>query len=118
MEKADKLQICKVVAQAILADVQITDAERDLLDKLMDRFELDPGERRDVLNRNLDDDAAEMAKGIQDADSKNQLLVELALAVAVDGSISAPERALLDKVAEALGVTAEDLDLMIQAAIS
>jgi uncharacterized tellurite resistance protein B-like protein len=118
MENKDKLQVCKVVAQAILADIQITDEERALLDRLMDRYELDDAERKEVMNRNLDDDPGELAKEIEDADARNELLVELALTVAVDGEIAKTERAVLDKVAEALEVSEEDLEKMIEAAIS
>ncbi len=118
MELEDKMQICKVVAQAILADGQITDSERELIGKLMDRYELDDDQKKDVLNRNIGDDPAELAKSIASFDSKNELLVELALAVAVDGEISSSERALLDKVAGVLEVTDAELDMMLKAAIS
>ncbi len=118
MEIKDKIQICKVVAQAILADAQITDSERDLLNTLMARFELNPDQKEEVLARNIEDNPAEMAKEITSFESQNQLLIELALAVAVDGEISPPERALLNKVAKELGVNTEDLDTMLKAAIS
>ncbi len=118
MEIKDKIQICKVVAQAILADAQITDSERELLNTLMNQFELDDAQKEEVLARNIEDNPAEMAKEISSLESQNQLLVELALAVAVDGEISSSERALLNKVAEALEVTQEDLELMLKAAIS
>jgi uncharacterized tellurite resistance protein B-like protein len=118
MEQKDKIQICKVVAQAILADAQITDSERELLEKLMDRYELDDDQRKEVLNRNLDDDAAAMASEISAEEPKNELLVELAMAVAVDGEIAKSERELLDRVAEALSIAKPDLELLLGAAIS
>ncbi len=40
MDIVDKVEICKVVAQAILVDARITDAEREFLNKLMARYGL------------------------------------------------------------------------------
>jgi tellurite resistance protein len=118
MNIKDRMQICKIVAQSILVDAQITDAERDLLDKLMDRYNLDADQRREVLARNIDDDPGQMAAEIAEYDSKNELIVELALAVATDGEISSSERVLLDKVATALRIEKEDLEMMLKAAIA
>jgi len=118
MELKDKIQICKVVAQAILADTQITDSERELLEKLMDRYELSDENKKEVLSRNLEDDPGLMAEEITGFESKNELLVELAMAVAVDGEISPPERELLDRVAEVLDVSKVELELLLGAAIS
>ncbi len=118
MELKDKIQICKVVTQAILADARITDSERNFIDKLMDKYELDEGQRKEVLSRNIGDDPTEMAEKITSFESKNELIVELAMAVAVDGEISSSERALLDKVATVFEIEKVDLELMLQAAIA
>ncbi|MCP4599637.1 MAG: TerB family tellurite resistance protein [Proteobacteria bacterium] len=118
MESKDKVLICKVVAQAILADAQITDSEWSLIDKLMNRYELDEGQRKEVLARNIDDDPAQFAEQITSFDSKNELLVELALVVAVDGEISSPERIILEKIASVFSVEKDELDLMLKAAIA
>jgi uncharacterized tellurite resistance protein B-like protein len=118
MEKKDKIQICKVVAQAVLADGLITDSEREFLDKLLDKYQLDDAERKDVLNRNFGDDPGEMARAVEAFNSKNEMLVELALAVAVDGEIARAEMSLLIKVATVLDITEAELDLLVKAAIS
>ena len=118
MELSDKIQICKVVAQAILADAQITDSERAFIDKLMDKYELDEEQRKDVLNRNIGDDPAAMAEEIDSFDSKNEMIVELAMAVAVDGEVSSSEKALISQVAEALGIDRAEVDLLVQSALA
>jgi uncharacterized tellurite resistance protein B-like protein len=118
MSIEDRIQVCKVVAQAILADAQITDAERRLLEDLMERYGLDAAQKKDVLARNLGDDPAAMAATIEGVTSLNELLVELALAVAVDGVLADQERRLLLQVAKVLDVTEPELDLMVKAALA
>jgi uncharacterized tellurite resistance protein B-like protein len=115
----NRLEICKITAQAVLADGCITDAEREFLDKLMTRYGIAPADRKEILNRNIGDDVTELLNGLaDDEEAKNDLLVELALAVAVDGTISSSERALVGRVASVLHVSEEDLYLMLKAAVS
>jgi uncharacterized tellurite resistance protein B-like protein len=114
METKDKVQICKVIAQAIMADAQITDDERAFLDKLMDQYGLDEGQRRDVMNRNMDDDPAAMASEITGLESKDALLGELLSAIAADGKVAPQERNLLEKVAGAIGMTKEEVDMVLE----
>jgi uncharacterized tellurite resistance protein B-like protein len=118
MDKADKIEICKIVASAILADAQITDTEYELLNKLMDRYGLSDEDKKTVLARNIGDGLEASVAKLKEDGIENELLVELALAVAVDGEISSSERKLLDRVAEALDVSNDDLELMLKAAIS
>lgn len=114
----NKIEICKIVAQAILSDARITDSERNFLVKLMDRYDLNEAARSEILARNIGEDLTELLESLEDDDARNELLVELALAVAVDGEISSSERALLSRVAEVLKVSDEDLNLMLEAAIN
>ena len=118
MDAAGKIEICKVVASAILADAQITDEEHDFLSKLMDRYGLGKEERQAILSRNIGEDLEASVRKLKADGSQNELLVELALAVAVDGEISSSEKKLLSRVAALLDVTDEDLELMLKAAIS
>jgi uncharacterized tellurite resistance protein B-like protein len=117
LTKKDQVQICKVVAQAILADAQLADSERALLNDLMDRYGLDAAERKDVMARNLGDDPAALAAGVEAADAKNALIVELAMAVSVDGGLAKTERQLIDEVATALGVDKAELDELVKTAL-
>jgi uncharacterized tellurite resistance protein B-like protein len=114
MDITDKIQICKVIAQAIMADIQITDAEREFIDKLMDRYELDEAQRKDVLNRNLDDNVTDMAKGIEALDSQNELLTELINAIEVDGEVAKSEKKLVLKVGLAMGMSEDEVNLLLE----
>jgi tellurite resistance protein len=118
METDEKIQVCKVVAQAILADGQLTDSERETLNRLMDRYGLDADQRKDVMARNIGDDPAALAEGISGFETKNELLVELALAVAADGELRPSERQLLSSVAAAVGVDQAELDMLVTTALA
>jgi uncharacterized tellurite resistance protein B-like protein len=118
MEIDDKLQICKVVAQAILSDGQITDSEHAFIQKLMEKYALSKEQKKEVLARNIDDDVGSMAAEVSVFDSQNELLTELALAVVVDGEIAPAEKDLLKRVAAAMNLAEADLDLLIHAAMS
>jgi len=118
METNDKIQICKVVARAVLADAQLTDTELAFLNRLMDKYELDTAQRKEVMARNIDDDVSEMAEHITEFESKNELLAELAQAVAVDGELSSSEKQLLADVAVALGIDPAELDMLVETALS
>jgi uncharacterized tellurite resistance protein B-like protein len=114
MDKNDQIQICKVIAQAIMADAQITDEEHEFLTRLMDRYELDEAQRKDVMNRNMDDDPAAMVKEIGGLESKDELLGELLSAIAVDGEVAPQEKALLQTVGKAIGMTPEELEMVLE----
>jgi uncharacterized tellurite resistance protein B-like protein len=117
MEMKDKIQICKVVAQAILADCQLTDSEREFLKTLMDKYGLDEDQRKDVMARNVGDDPGELTKDISEFESVNELLVELSMAVAVDGELSSSEKELISNVAAAVGVDQTELDMLVKTAL-
>lgn len=118
MNIVNKVKICKLVAQAILADGQITDAEREFLAKLMQSYGLSAAQQKEVMARNIDEDPKVIADLIVDVEAKSELLVELAMAVTVDGEISPSEMALLTRVAESIDITGAELGLLLNAAIS
>jgi uncharacterized tellurite resistance protein B-like protein len=118
MDTTDKTEICKVVASAILADAQITDTEYDFLNKLMDGYGIQGDDRKAILARNIGEDLEASITKIKTDGSENELLVQLALAVAADGDISSSERQLLGRIADLLDVTDADLDMMLKAAIA
>jgi len=117
MERSDTIRICKVVAQVILSDAEVTDEERALLERLMDRYGLEKAERKDVLDRNLGDDPAAMVEGLSGPEAKAVLLREVAAAVAVDGRFAAAEEGLLGRLGAALGVSAAELEELVGEAV-
>ena len=84
----------------------------------MDSYALGEAERKAILSRNLGDSLEKSVQKIKDDGSENELLVELALAVAVDGEISSSEKRLMNRVAALLDVSEADLELMLEAAIA
>ena len=94
---------CEIVAQLIIADAAVTDAEREFLYRLMDRFGFDESDRSAVINavdigQRIDHRLARL-----DADARRELLAELEAAAAVDGVIGAGEQQILEEVRRALG---------------
>ena len=118
METKDKVKICSVVAQAILADGQLTDSEHQYLTDLMTKYELDEEQRKEVMARNLGDDPAALAEGIEDFAAKNELITELAMAVAADGQLAKTEQQLLEAVGEKVGISQTEIDMLVKTALS
>jgi uncharacterized tellurite resistance protein B-like protein len=117
MDKKEKIQICKVVSQAILSDGKITDDESEFMNSLMGKYELTDEEKKEVMSRNIDEDPAALVEGISSFDSKNQLMVELVMAVAADNELSKTEHQLLQTVAKAINVDLEDMDMLVKNAL-
>jgi uncharacterized tellurite resistance protein B-like protein len=114
MDTKDRIQICKVIAKAIMADVQITDEEHAFLTKLMDSYELNGDQRKEVVNINFDDDPADMVEGISSMESRDALLEELLSVISVDGAIAPAEMSLVRKVGEAMGMSDEEIELVLE----
>ncbi len=117
MNKKEKLQICSVVTQAILSDGKITDDESNFMNSLMDKYELTADEKKEVLSRNINEDPAKLVEGITSFDSKNQLIVELVMAVAADNELSKTEHQLLTTVSDAIGVSRKDMEMLVKNAL-
>ncbi|MFO0634545.1 MAG: hypothetical protein U0168_17010 [Nannocystaceae bacterium] len=96
------LLYCQIVAQLLIADAAVTDAERDFLERLMIRFGFGPQQKQAVfdgvdIGAPIDDKLARL-----DPASRQQLLGELEAAAAVDGEIDEVELDLIDEVRRAL----------------
>lgn len=97
------LLYCQIVAQLLIADAAVTDAEREFLERLMDRFEFGPAQKQAVFNgvdigQPVDEKVARL-----DAASRATLLGELEAAAAVDGEIDERELEVIDEVRALLG---------------
>ncbi len=102
-DKRQQRLFCEIVAQLVIADAQVTDAERDLLIRLMDGFGFDESERSAVFNsvdygQPIGDRLAEL-----DATMRAQLLLELQAAAAIDGEVGPAEQQILNEVRAAIG---------------
>lgn len=113
MDMEEKVQICKIVALAILSDAQITDTEYDFLQSLMSRWGLSEDLKKQVLARDIGEDPRHLLKKLPSSESVDELLGELVQAVAVDGEISGSERQLLSQVGEVLEMDPGQLELLI-----
>ncbi|MBU1219522.1 hypothetical protein KKF34_10215 [Myxococcota bacterium] len=114
METKEKLSICKVVCQAILIDGFLTDKERDYLDGVMDKYELDADQRKEVMRRNIDDDPALLAEDISTEEAKNAVIIEVGKAIISDGDFAKTEKKLLSKVAVKIGYTDEKVEEILK----
>ncbi|MBN2724909.1 MAG: TerB family tellurite resistance protein [Deltaproteobacteria bacterium] len=110
MEKKEKLAICKVVCQAILIDGFLTDKERAYLDGVMDKYQLDPDDKKEVMRRNIDDDVTELASDIESDEAKKLVIIEMARAISSDGDLAKSERRLITKVSKKLGFNQEQFE--------
>ena len=73
MTHEDEIRICKLAAHAILRDGCITDTEMQSIDRLITHFGMTPEERRDILARNIDDDATVLAREIERASCRERV---------------------------------------------
>lgn len=94
---------CEIVAQLVIADAQVTDDERDMLMRLMERFGFDEFERAGVFNSvDFGEPISERLAQL-DEDMRRALLVELEAAAAIDGEVGPAEVQILDEVRRTLG---------------
>jgi len=95
---------CEVVAQLIIADAQVTDAERDFLQRLFDRFGFDDEQRQAVYNSVNIADPIDRRFQMLPKETHHQLLAELEAAAALDGEIGAGERQIIEDVRRRMGM--------------
>jgi len=117
MDIRDKINICTVVARAILVDDKVTDAEHRFVSDLIKRYGLDQKQRMEVLAHRVEGDGSEAAGRITDPEARKDLLRELVSVVALDGEIAPQERQLVARVAKAVGASEKEADALIAEAI-
>jgi uncharacterized membrane protein YebE (DUF533 family) len=117
MTEEARVSILHIVASVILADGMITDAEHDFLERLSGSLGLDAEQRKKVLSHvNIDEPIDPIVAKITEDTDKVEALRQAAGAMLVDGDIARPERALLERMADTLGVgTAMVQDVINQA---
>ena len=112
MDASEKVVFCKLVAAAIMADAALTDAEMDRLGKLMDQQGLDKAQRRLAVAVSADEDLEALARQLP-ADARAPLMAAIVDVIAVDGDVAPRERALLDKVGHAVGLSPEEISALL-----
>ena len=83
---------CLLVSKVLVADGMMTENERNFLDRLMKRLDLDDGERRRVLDLEGWDEAEPVVAGLS-TEEKQELVTSLVDASSADGRLSPLELA-------------------------
>jgi hypothetical protein len=97
------LLYCQIVAQLLIVDAAVTDAERDFLERLMNRFGFDKAQKQAVFDGVDIGEPIDTKLTLLDDASRTQLLGELEAAAAVDGEIDEGELEIIDQVRRAIG---------------
>ncbi len=102
MDLNQKKLYCQLIAQLVLIDGAVTDAEHQFLNAAMNRLGLDAEDRRDVINNvNVDDDVEAKARAL-DPVVLRELTAELEQVAEVDGDVSPGERDIIARIKGAL----------------
>lgn len=113
MDEALRKKICRLVAGIVVADDDLDDKEDAFLDRLLVTFGV-PAEQRDELFPIVDRDEAAAEMKTLPKDVQNDVFTRLIEAACADGKVVEEERAYLHAVADAIGVTHEDVDARLK----
>ncbi len=98
MQRAHKLTYCRVVARLLIEDEEVTDAEHEFLERLMDRLGLEEEDKHQVVEQiDTRGDVATEIRGLPEAD-RRALLLELRNAAMADDAFGEREQQLIDAV--------------------
>jgi tellurite resistance protein len=92
-----------LIARVLAADGIMTGEERDLLERAMDAFGLDPLQRQQVRDFEGWEDAEPIISALS-ANEKRALMDGLVHAALVDGKVSPHEMDTIQRLSEALGL--------------
>jgi hypothetical protein len=98
----DEVLRCKLVAQLLIIDGQLTDDERTFLFGLMERLELDEDEKGHVIDSVNVDDPVEDILGRVDSAMRATVLEDLGAAALADGELGVAEQRIIDRVSAAI----------------
>ena len=102
MDLEHKKVYCGLVARLLVADEEVTDAEHDFLERLMDRFGLSEEDKHQVVEQM--DTSGELGAEIRKLpeDDRVALLLELRNAAMADDAFGPKELELIEAVEKAL----------------
>ena len=117
MDKDMRRNICRLIANLVVADDDLEPAEEAFLDKLLAKFEI-PASDRDTIFPIVDRDEAAQTIRELPKEAQTTAFELLVQATVADGVVKPEERDYLDAVARELGVAAPDLERQIAAQLA
>jgi uncharacterized tellurite resistance protein B-like protein len=117
MDQATSRQICRLIAGVVVSDEDLDPKEEAFVDRMLERFGIPASERAVVFPIVDSDEAAGAIRALPQAVRMEAfgLLIE---AAAADGSIAPEELTYLEKVADALEVSRDELSDRLSEALS
>ncbi len=117
MDESVRRKVCRLIAGIVVSDEDLSPQEDAFVDRMLERFGI-PLADREVIFPIID--SSEAAAAIREFDPALRteafgLLIE---AAAVDGSIAPEELGYLETVAEAVGVSKDELGDRLAAALA
>jgi uncharacterized tellurite resistance protein B-like protein len=109
MTKEESIQICRLIAGLVVTDDDLDDREDAFIDRMLASFSIPASEREHIFPI-VDAKEAAAALSVMTPDAQNRTVELLLQAAAVDGKIAPEERVYLNAVADALGITHEEID--------
>lgn len=117
MDQATSRQICRLIAGVVVSDEDLDPKEEAFVDRMLERFGIPASERAVVFPIVDSDEAAGAIRALPQSVRMEAfgLLIE---AAAADGAIAPEELTYLEKVADALEVSRDELADRLSEALS
>lgn len=112
MDERAKRVVCRMIAGLVASDDDFDDSERQFVDKMLVRFGI-PESEWDAIFPLVEHDEAEAALRTLDEAARRETFELLLEAAYVDGRIVESERAYLQLVGRAIGLSEEAVDARI-----
>ena len=113
MDSKTSRQICQLVSGIIVADDDLDPAEQAFVERVFRKFGLEGKLRRSLFPTVDREEAARTLRGFPE-DTQDYALKVLIEAASADGKIVGTERALLESMAHAMGLTDDELTERIE----
>ena len=109
MDEQLRHKVCRLIAGIVVSDDDLDTAEDAFIDRMLTRFGI-PLSQRESIFPIVDRSEAAAEMQLLAPDVQQEALTLLIEAAAADGQIAAEERAYLHTVAEAIGLTTDEID--------
>src|SRR5215475_8352133 len=108
MDDSVRRNVCRLIAGIVVSDEDLSPEEDSFVDRMLERFGI-PLSERDVIFPIIDSTEAGEAVRALEPGVRAEAFSLLIEAAAVDGSIAPEELSYLEAVADAVGVSRDDL---------